>query len=144
MSRMAVGSEMGRLDQVFEGRAMTIRADAEHLSEAREWAQRVATDVGLAEADCYQVKLAMSEAVANAIKHGSTGPSDHIRIEAFALDGSLVFEIRDTGTLVPPLGRATEEDESGRGLELVALVMDEVRLTSISEGSLMRFAKRLS
>ncbi len=123
---------------------MTIKADPERLSDARDWAQRAAVDAGLPDSDCYQIKLAMSEAVANAIEHGSAGPDDSIRIDAFALDGSLVFEIRDTGTLVPPLRRATEDDESGRGLELVTLVMDEVQLTSTGDGSLMRFVKRLA
>lgn len=139
----AMGSEMGPLKQVFEGRAMTIGADPERLAEARDWAQRAAADAGLPESDCYQIKLAMSEAVANAIEHGSTGPHDSIRIDAFSVNGSLIFEVRDTGTLVPPSRRATEEDESGRGLELVALVMDEIELSSTADGSLMRFAKRL-
>jgi anti-sigma regulatory factor (Ser/Thr protein kinase) len=134
---------MGPLNQVFEGRAMTIGAEPERLAEARDWALRAAADAGLPDPDCYQIKLAMSEAVANAIEHGSTGPHDSIRIDAFTLDGALIFEIRDSGTFVQPSRRATEEDESGRGLELVALVMDEVQLHSTADGSLMRFAKRL-
>lgn len=122
---------------------MTIDAKPEHLAEARDWAQRAAADAGLDEADCYQVKLAISEAVANAIKHGSQSAGDRIRIAAFESDGSLVFEVRDNGTFVAPPSRATIEDESGRGLELVTLMMDEVHITSTGEGSLLRFAKRL-
>jgi anti-sigma regulatory factor (Ser/Thr protein kinase) len=128
---------------VFEEQAMTIDAKPEHLAEARDWAQRAAADAGLDEADCYQVKLAISEAVANAIKHGSQSAGDRIRIAAFESDGSLVFEVRDNGTFVAPPSRATIEDESGRGLELVTLMMDEVHITSTGEGSLLRFAKRL-
>lgn len=123
---------------------MTIDAKPERLAEAREWAQRAAAEAGLGEADCYQVKLAISEAVANAIKHGSQSAGDRIRIGAFESDGSLVFEVQDSGTFVEPMSRATIEDESGRGLELVALMMDEVHISSTGEGSLMRFSKRLS
>jgi anti-sigma regulatory factor (Ser/Thr protein kinase) len=52
--------------------------------------------------------------------------------------------VRDNGTFVAPMSRATTEDESGRGLELVTLMMDEVHMTSTGEGSLLRFTKRLS
>ena len=48
---------------------MTIDAKPERLGEAREWAERAAAEAGLDETDCYQVKLAISEAVANAIQH---------------------------------------------------------------------------
>ena len=122
---------------------MTIDAKPERLAEAREWAERAAEEAGLDEPDCYQVKLAISEAVANAIKHGSPSAGDCIRIAAFESDGSLVFEVRDKGTFVAPMSRATTEDESGRGLELVTLMMDEVHISSTGEGSLLRLAKRL-
>jgi anti-sigma regulatory factor (Ser/Thr protein kinase) len=129
---------------VFEEQSMTIDADPERLGEAREWAYRAATKAGLGEADCYQVKLAVSEAVANAIQHGSQGDGDQIGIAAFESEGSLVFEVRDNGTFVAPLNRATVDDESGRGLELLTLMMDEVHISSTGEGSLLRFAKRLA
>ncbi len=134
---------MRLLTPVFEEQAMTIDAKPERLGEAREWAQRAASEAGLGEADCFQVKLAVSEAVANAIQHGSQSTGDSIRISAFESDGSLIFEVRDSGTFVAPMSRATTEDESGRGLELVTLMMDEVHITSTGEGSLLRLSKKL-
>ena len=122
---------------------MTIDAKPERLAEAREWAERAAAEAGLDQADCYQVKLAISEAVANAIQHGSQSAGDTIQISAFESGGSLIFEVRDNGTFSAPMTRATTEDESGRGLELVTLMMDEVHMTSTGEGSLLRFSKRL-
>ena len=122
---------------------MTIDADPERLGEARDWAYRAATQAGLDDAGCYQVKLAVSEAVANAIEHGSQSRGDQIGIAAFQDDGLLIFEVRDSGTFVAPLNRATIDDESGRGLELVTLMMDEVHISSTGDGSLMRFSKRL-
>jgi anti-sigma regulatory factor (Ser/Thr protein kinase) len=132
-----------RASPVFEEQSMRIDARPERLGEARDWAQRAAAEAGLGEADCYQVKLAISEAVANAIQHGSQDSGDSIRISAFEADGSLNFEVRDNGTFVAPLSRATIEDESGRGLELVTLLMDEVHITSTGAGSSLRFAKKL-
>jgi anti-sigma regulatory factor (Ser/Thr protein kinase) len=132
---------MGSL--AFKDKAMTIDANPERLGEARDWAYRAASQAGLDDADCYQVKLAVSEAVANAIQHGSRSRGDQIGIAAFQDDGLLVFEVRDRGTFVAPLSRATIDDESGRGLELLSLMMDEVHITSTDDGSLLRFAKKL-
>lgn len=128
---------------VFEEQSMTIDADPERLCEARDWAYRAASQAGLDDAGCHQVKLAVSEAVANAIQHGSQDPRDQIGIAAFEADGALVFEVRDSGTFVAPLSRASIDDESGRGLELLTLMMDEVHISSTGAGSLLRFAKRL-
>jgi anti-sigma regulatory factor (Ser/Thr protein kinase) len=128
---------------VSEEQSLTIDADPERLGEAREWAHRAASQAGLGESDCYQVKLAISEVVANAIQHGSKSRGDQIGIAAFETDGSLVFEVRDNGTFVAPLNRATIDDESGRGLELVTLMMDEVHISSTGDGSLLRFSKQL-
>jgi anti-sigma regulatory factor (Ser/Thr protein kinase) len=135
---------MRLLEPMFHGRAMTMEAHPRRLQDAREWAKDVAADAGLAEPECFQVRLAMSEAVANAIKHGSTEESDCIRIEAFERNGSLVFEILDSGDgIAAPVGRASEEDESGRGLEVLEMIMDDVELVSSHGGSVLRFAKRL-
>jgi anti-sigma regulatory factor (Ser/Thr protein kinase) len=127
----------------FEDKAMTIDANPERLGEARDWAYRAASQAGLDDADCYQIKLAVSEAVANAIEHGSQSRGDQIGIAAFEDNGALVFEVRDSGTFVAPLTRPTLDDESGRGLEMLSLMMDEVHISSTGDGSLLRFAKRL-
>ena len=123
---------------------MTIDADPERLGEAREWAHRAASQAGLDESDSYQVKRAVSEVVANAIQHGSKSRGDQIGIAAFEAEGSLIFEVRDNGTFEAPLNRATIDSESGRGLELVTLMMDEVHISSTGEGSLLRFSKSLA
>jgi anti-sigma regulatory factor (Ser/Thr protein kinase) len=135
---------MRLLKPLFETRVMTMEAHPQRLQEARDWAQQAAADAGLDEPDCFQVRLAMSEAVANAIQHGSSEQSDCIRIQASQRNGSLVFEISDTGRFVAPVAHSTHEDESGRGLEVLAMIMDEVQMTSAGDGSVLRFAKRLN
>jgi anti-sigma regulatory factor (Ser/Thr protein kinase) len=127
---------------VFAERDLSIEADLGRLREAREWAERAAREFGFGSDHCYQVKLAMSEAVANAIQHGSATPEDPIHITARACRDALVFEVRDTGVYEEP-EEPPEMAERGRGLVLVELVMDEVQLTPGSEGSVLRFVKRL-
>ena len=55
----------------------------------------------------------MSEAVTNAIQHGSSSPQDPIQIAAVAEGGALVFEVHDTGRFRPRVTRRGELSESG-------------------------------
>jgi anti-sigma regulatory factor (Ser/Thr protein kinase) len=126
----------------FEPREHSMEADLGLLKEARDFAERAAADFGLDTRACYDVKLAMSEAVTNAIQHGSSSPKDPIRIVVLAEGPSLVFEVLDTGRFVPRVMRRGELSESGRGLEFMRVLMDEVDLRPGSAGTLMRFIKR--
>jgi len=126
----------------FEPREHSMEADLGLLKEARDFAARAAADFGLDGSACYDVKLAMSEAVTNAIQHGSSSPDDPIRILVLAEGTALVFEVLDTGRFVPRVTRRGELSESGRGLEFMRVLMDEVDLRAGDGGTLMRFAKR--
>ena len=122
---------------------LEIPADLERLHDAREWAGRVAAAAGLDEDERFQVRLVTSEAVTNAIIHGSTDSGDTIKLSASTLDGRLAFEVADGGTTFTPGEEPARLIEGGRGLELMAMVMDEVQLIRRAEGGLLRFAKRL-
>ena len=126
----------------FTPREHSMRADLGLLKEARDFAERAAADFGLTPNACYDVKLAMSEAVTNAIQHGSSSPRDPIRIAVLAEGQALVFEVLDTGRVVTRVMRRGELSESGRGLEFMRVLMDEVDLRPGKSGTLMRFIKR--
>jgi len=126
----------------FKPREHSILADLRLLKEARDFAARAAAEFGFDRAACYDVKLAMSEAVTNAIQHGSSSPTDPIKIGIVAEGGALVFEVLDTGRFRPRVTRRGELSESGRGLEFMRVLMDEVDLRQGDGGTLMRFAKR--
>jgi anti-sigma regulatory factor (Ser/Thr protein kinase) len=126
----------------FRAREHSIRADVNLLKEARDFAERAAAEFGF---DAYaraEVKLALSEAVTNAIRHGSRSPEDPVRILVAEESGALVFEVVDTGNFVPRVVRG-RLPESGRGLEFMRLMMDEVDLRSTRRGTLLRMVKRL-
>lgn len=122
-----------------ERRELELYADLSMLRQARDWAAGVARDLGLPEDDHFLVKLAMSEAVTNAIIHGSRSERDVVRLAWRVEEGMLVFEVVDPGTGAE---RAERLAEGGRGLELVRLVMDEVELRREEHGTVLRFAKR--
>jgi anti-sigma regulatory factor (Ser/Thr protein kinase) len=127
---------------VFKPRDHSIHADLARLKEARDFADSAAAEFGLDGQARYMVKLAMSEAVTNAIQHGSTSPGDPIRLTALEEAGALVFEVEDTGRFVPRVAPRGEVPERGRGLEFVRQLMDEVDVRPGAEGTLLRFVKR--
>jgi serine/threonine-protein kinase RsbW len=130
--------------ETFSPREHSIRADLGRLKEARDFAARAAAEFGLGAEALYDVKLAMSEAVTNAIRHGSRSPDDSVRIVATEESGALVFEVLDTGTFVPRVVRRGDLPEGGRGLEFMRVLMDEVDLRPGRQGTLLRMAKRRS
>ena len=100
-------------------------------------------EFGLSSDACYQVKLAVSEAVTNAIQHGSDSPEAPVSITITPEPGALVFEVIDTGRFVPRVTRRGDMPESGRGLEFMRLMMDQVDLHPGTEGTRLRLVKRL-
>jgi anti-sigma regulatory factor (Ser/Thr protein kinase) len=127
---------------VFVPRELSINGDLRRVGEARSFADAAAAEFGIADEARYSIRLVMSEAVTNAIRHGSSSSSDRIRIAAHEEGGALVFEVKDTGRFVPRVMRRGELSESGRGLEFMRVLMDEVDLRPGRSGTLMRFIKR--
>jgi len=126
----------------FEPREHEIPAHPAHVKEARDFAERAAEEYGFDADSRYQLKLAMSEAVTNAIQHGSKSSLDPITLAATDEGGALAFYVQDTGRFMPRSGRREELPESGRGLEFMRRLMDEVYLRPGADGTVVRFAKR--
>jgi anti-sigma regulatory factor (Ser/Thr protein kinase) len=126
-----------------ENRERVICADLSCVKQARDFAEELAADHGFDANARYQVKLAMSEAVTNAIQHGSSSSADQITIWAEVDDGALTFYVRDTGQFVPRVEDPGDMPERGRGLEFIRRLMDEVALRPGADGTLVRFSKRL-
>ena len=129
---------------MFPGRDLWIDADVRQVREAREWAAAAADEFGFAYEDCYRIKLAISEAVANAIQHGSSSRGDPIRLSVAARGSALVFEVWDTGVFEAGGEPLEELAERGRGLQIVGLMMDEVELVPRTGGTVLRLVKRLN
>jgi serine/threonine-protein kinase RsbW len=128
---------------LFEPRERSISADLDRLKEARDFAEQAAAEFGFDRDGRYQVRLAVSEAVTNAIEHGSSSSEDAVRIRVCEEAGAIVFEIIDSGRFVPRVLRQGNFPEGGRGLEFMRLMMDEVDLRPSRGGTRVRLTKRL-
>src|ERR671937_1719298 len=85
----------------FAGAELRLPAELSRLPDARNWADEAAAAFGFDEMVRYQIKMAVSEGMANAVEHGSSSASDEIHLRAVGEGDSLAFYIRDSGRFVP-------------------------------------------
>jgi serine/threonine-protein kinase RsbW len=119
-------------------------ATAEHLQEARDFVDEVAASLQFSEDARYDIKLAATEAVSNAIRHGARSRRDTVHVTALEGDGVLTFCVADRGTFLPNLENGDPLPEQGRGLAFIAHLMDEVCIRTGPRGTVVRFSKRLT
>jgi anti-sigma regulatory factor (Ser/Thr protein kinase) len=134
---------MGGAATGFTGAELTMSAELSRLPDARNWADTAAEAFGFDEMVRYQIKMAVSEGVANAVEHGSASSHDEIQLRAVAEGDLLAFYIRDTGKFIPRMSPRGDMPERGRGLAFLGQLMDEVDIKPSSEGTELRFCKRL-
>jgi anti-sigma regulatory factor (Ser/Thr protein kinase) len=127
----------------FREAELCITADLQRLPEVRSFADTCALAFGFGAELRYQIKMAASEAVANAVEHGSSGPADEVRVRAVDEGGMLAFYVSDNGSFVPRIAPRGALPERGRGLAFLGQLMDEVDIKPGPRGTTLRFAKRL-
>jgi serine/threonine-protein kinase RsbW len=124
-------------------RELHVPARRSELGVARRYAGEVAEAFGMDSDGCYEFVYAVNEAVTNAIRHGASDGEGMIHLSIVAAAGRLTFSVRDQGTFVMPVLEATETAEHGRGLALMASLVDEVELQIEPGGTTVRLSKAL-
>lgn len=81
--------------------------------------------------------LAVNEAAANAIEHGHAHSA--VVVSVALLDGDLVAEVRDEGLWRP----GTPSLERGRGLAIIAALVDDLHITHGPAGTAVRMVAHL-
>lgn len=112
---------------------ITIPSDTAQGHEVQERILKQLEDVGFTDRDLFGVKLALEEAIVNAIKHGNgLDPSKNVFVEC-SFDGELMrVIIEDEGPGFDPhaVPDPTDDDNlekpSGRGLMLMRAFMSRV------------------
>jgi anti-sigma regulatory factor (Ser/Thr protein kinase) len=107
---------------------LLLPAEPGGLHVARAYAQQAGTAFGLDADACDDFALAANEAVTNAIRHGAPDEHGHIHLSVASDSDRLTFAVRDHGTFAPRARDPSRIYEGGRGMAIMASVMDEVQI----------------
>lgn len=124
---------------------MEITSNPSYVGIIRLTTSGIANKIGFSVDDIDDIKVAVSEACTNAIKHGD---NDRFYIKFSILENGLSIEIRDDGKGydISSVGTPDLENpkESGLGLFIIKSLMDEVSIESKNnEGTLIKMTKFL-
>jgi serine/threonine-protein kinase RsbW len=128
---------------------LSVPARAEFIALARLALTGLADIVALSDELLADLKLALTEAVSNSVRHAYADGAGYVSI-AYELTGdALVVEVVDDGKGFdpdrPPALEGEELTEGGLGIAIIRTIADEFELSSQPgvRGSRLRFAKRL-
>lgn len=118
-------------ERLEDGHAvLRLRSDFSELGRVRRFASAAANRFGLDERDREDFTLVASEAVANAIEHGGPCRDGAIHVWTLERAGTLTLVVRNGGHFACTPRSLDPLAERGRGLGLIADLVDEMALKS--------------
>jgi len=108
---------------------------------ARSIVREAAADVGLDRARTWDLMVATSEAVANAVQHGKAWPNHCILLTTEPCSRGLRVEVTDCGSFDSTLEPAPLEATCGRGIPIIAAVVDRLEVKNGNGRTLVRFER---
>lgn len=124
----------------------------ENVSSARLLVASVGSQLDLSLNDLEEIKVAVSEAVSNAIIHGYNNAQDNfVHLEMEITPNQLKISVIDQGCGIPDVKQAmqpafsTDPERMGLGFVFMQSFMDELKVTSeINKGTTVTMVKYLS
>jgi serine/threonine-protein kinase RsbW len=113
--------------------AIRVDAQTSRLADIRRFVEEVAAEVALDVERVFDLKVAVSEACANAVEHAGC---ESLPLEVLARLHSrrLTFVVTDSGLFHPPSVARDDFGNRGLGLPLMVTLMDEVTFARAPEG----------
>ena len=103
-------------------RTLEIAATAEAPTQARRWLDEI-TELRSHGQVAFDVRLLVTELVANSVRHAGLDASDHITVMLELSLSRVRVEVRDPGEgFAFPLREQARDSEGGRGLQIVAAI----------------------
>jgi len=136
-----------RSEPLWETR-FTVPALVENMSEARVRVCELVAPLSLADPAMFDLKVAVGEALANAVRHGSPGGADDtVSVTVSAFPDRVVVAIADSGAGFDgdPASGDDVYASGGRGVMFMRALMDRVEFVRAQDGgTLVCLTKRLS
>lgn len=125
---------------------LVLPAAAEYLGMARVVAATYAAALPFTVTELEELKVAVSEAVTNAIRHGYPTGVGEITLVLDRLDGQVIVEVADQGVGLQETataGEAVDEEQMGLGFAFMRSFMDRMEIESgEGRGTRVRMWKR--
>jgi serine/threonine-protein kinase RsbW len=124
------------------GRArLTLQRDFTATAMLRRAIDRIGREQGLSPADRFDLQLAVTEAVANALEHG---PDEDVEVAMSTGDGFVDVEVWSrTRFQRDRPGQAPVEAERGRGIPLMRALVDELSFDVTPDGTSVKLRKNV-
>jgi serine/threonine-protein kinase RsbW len=114
-------------------------------TEARALVRDAASELRLDDPTTWELMLATTEAIANAVEHGEPCDRRGIFLRMEVIDGSFEVEVCDCGGCYPADSRSSKPDEQGgRGISIIAAIMDRLEIVPSTGLTRVRFEKRVA
>jgi anti-sigma regulatory factor (Ser/Thr protein kinase) len=104
----------------------------------------VASELHLDGSTTFDLMLATTEAFANAIEHGQPCDPRGIRLRVERRYGGLGVEVRDCGVRSDEPRTRKLDGEGGRGMPIIAALMDDLEVDPDGGSTRVRFGKQLA
>lgn len=115
-------------------RTAVITAGSSCLKTVRTFVEDAALAAGLGQGRAFDLKVAASEACANALEHGGNG-GGCLHVSAAGFEDRLEFQVADQGAFRPPAAADdVRRTHRGLGLPLMVALADEVRISRPAGG----------
>jgi len=118
-----------------------VDSDANGLEAARALIERTATELGFDDGAIWEMKLAATEALTNAIDHGEPA-DDGVHLAVRQERDHIVFEVWGGAAAPSPLQTDADPRDRGRGIAMMSALMDGVELRRHEGGTRIRLEKR--
>jgi anti-anti-sigma factor len=139
------GLEMGHVPaQALWSREICIPADVNRLAGVRDEVAILVAPLGFGESAVFDIKVALGEALANAVRHGSPAEEGRVCVGVSAFDDRVVLEIADNGEGFDGIHSGSDDlyAPSGRGIMFMRALMDRVEFEPApGGGTLVRLVK---
>jgi anti-anti-sigma factor len=125
-------------------RQISIPSDINQLAGVRDAVSVLVAPLGFTESAIFDIKVALGEALANAVRHGAPASGGQVSVDVVAYSDRVVLEVTDNGAGFDGVHNASDDlyAPSGRGIMFMRALMDGVEF-EIAEGggTLVRLVK---
>jgi serine/threonine-protein kinase RsbW len=127
---------LGGEDWKSDGRAsprcfrLSLEPALSEVAKARTLIERIKGVAGLPEDRAFDMKVALSEACANAIEHGRS----RVDVAGWILRNKILLEVTSCGGFLPGIQADSESRRRGLGLPLMAALADQLHVARLEGG----------